>query len=436
LRREHSPALTTARLSLGRAHLLATSAIREARRMGVPTESLSLVGGLRRFAPHIDDPSLLAVAPGAQQAALLTAFAALPIVTKVMTRTPSSVTVATQRGNLTLHVTSPDDAGAALVWCTGAAPHVERLAERARTRGMRFDDARLERSDGTPIPCPTEPDLYRVLDLPFIAPELREGDAELEAAERGELPNLVSDLHIRGDLHMHSTWSDGRDTLEYMVYTSRQLGYEYVAITDHSERSMASRHLAADDIPRQREELAALRSRIQGIEVLHGVEVDIMRDGTLDFNDEQLAGFDIVLASLHDHAGHDAERLTERYLAAMRHPLVNIITHPANRSPAQSEGYDLDFDRLFAAAVATGTAMEVDGAPGHLDLDGALAKRAVAAGVTLAIDSDCHRADALSRQMRFGIGTARRGWVEPQHVLNSRSVDHVRTFVASKRARG
>jgi DNA polymerase (family 10) len=281
-----------------------------------------------------------------------------------------------------------------------------------------------------------ESDIYAALDLPLIAPELRNGADEFDAADRGELPELLAEEHIRGDLHTHSTWSDGRNTIADMVSAGKQLGYEYLAITDHSERSWSSRKLAAADIGRQREEIENLRSRVRGIEILHGIEVDIMPDGSLDFADEILAGFDIVLASLHDAADQDAAQLTERYLRAIRHPLVNVITHPANRSPAVSAGYRLDFDRLFRAAAETGTAMEVDGAPGHLDMDGELARRAAAAGVTIAVDSDCHRVEALSRQMRFGVGTARRGWLEPEHVLNTRTAHDVRDFVARKRARG
>jgi DNA polymerase (family 10) len=208
-----------------------------------------------------------------------------------------------------------------------------------------------------------------------------------------------------------------------------------MAITDHSERSFASRKLRRSEIPKQRAEIDALRSRITGIEILQGIEVDIMHDGSLDFDDSTLEAFDIVLASLHDHGGHTPERLTERYLKAIDHPLVNVITHPTNRSPAGFSGYDLDFDRIFTAAAGTGTALEIDGAPGHLDMDGILARRAVAAGVTVVIDSDCHRADALARQMQFGLGTARRGWIEPQHVLNTRNLDAVRDFVSKKRAR-
>jgi DNA polymerase (family 10) len=234
---------------------------------------------------------------------------------------------------------------------------------------------------------------------------------------------------------MHTTWSDGRNTIEEMVLAGSQLGYQYVAITDHSERAWSSRKLAREDIPRQQEEIRAVRRLVPDVEILWGVEVDIMRDGSLDFDDETLARFDIVLASLHDHGGHDGARLTERYLRAIRHPLVNVITHPANRSPAITPGYSLDFDALFAAAAETGTAMEVDGAPGHLDMDGALARRAVAAGVTVVVDSDCHRADALARQMRFGLATARRGWIEPRHVLNTRSIEAVREFVAKKRGK-
>ena len=257
--------------------------------------------------------------------------------------------------------------------------------------------------------CASEDDLYATLDLPFIAPELRSGDGEIDTAERGDLPRLVSDPHIRRDLHTHSTWSDGGNTIDDMVGAASRLGYAYIAITDHSERAAASRTLRATDVSKQRDEIEKLRATVRGIDILYGVEVDIMPNGSLDFDDEILAGFDIVLASLHDSGGDDEARLTDRYLRAIRHPLVNVITHPTNRVPGRSRGYALDLDRLFAAAAETGTAMEVDGAPGHLDMDGLVTRRAASAGVTISIGSDCHRIQALGRQMRFGVGTARRG---------------------------
>ena len=416
--------------------MLASQAIRDARRAGIGAETISAVGSIRRFEPEVDGVSLLAIAPPAEQKRLLHAFSRLPIVTDIGAETSCSVTALTERGAVTLHVAPMEHGGTALAWHTGSPAHIEQLQVRAERAGLRLAQARLADADGHFISCPTEEDLYTRLGLPFIAPELRSGDGEIEAAERGELPRLVSELHIRGDLHMHSTWSDGRNTMADMANASKQLGYEYLAITDHSERAGASRVLAAADVPAQRQEVEALRARVRGIELLHGIEVDIMPDGSLDFDDDLLEGFDVVLASLHHPGGDDPERLAERYLGAMRHPLVNVITHPANRAPGRSTGYALDFDRLFATAADTGTALEIDGAPGHLDLDGVLARRAVAAGVTLVIDSDSHRMDALGRQMRFGVGTARRGWIEPQHVLNTRPVEEVRSFVARKRARG
>ena len=409
--------------------------MREVRRAGLPTDDVMPLGSLRRWAPDVGDVSLLAVAQPAAHDEVLDGFLRLPPVTAVLARLPSSVEAATDRGRVRLHVTTPEDAGAALVWHTGSRRHTDQLQNRARGVGLVLRDGLLSRLNGALVSTPDEEDVYRRLNLPFIAPELREGLDEIDIAERGGLPALVSASDIRGDLHMHSTWSDGRDSIQHMVLAAKQLGYEYVAVTDHSERAFASRKLLALEIPIQREEIHALRARIHGIEILHGIEVDIMPDGSLDFSDAQLEGFDIVLASLHDDHGDEGPRLTERYMQAMRNPMVNIITHPANRAPALSPGYDLDYERLFETAVATGTAMEVDGAPGHLDMDGAVARRAANAGVMLAIDSDCHRAEALERQMRFGIGTARRGWVQASHVLNARSADDVRAFVARKRGR-
>ena len=430
---EHA-ALTTFRISLGRAHLLATSLIREATRAGIPASSLSRVGSLRRFAPDVGDVAVLAGISSAHQADVLSRFSTLPMVTGVLARTPSTAVVSTTKGRAKLHVVAPDHVGTGMVWHTGSRAHTALLQQRAERCGLTFADAQLRRN-GVPVAAPTEDVFYGHLRLPEIPPELREGHDEVARAESGDLPQLVTTADIRGDLHMHTTWSDGRDTLEMMVYSAKSLGYEYVAITDHSERAWSSRKLSAADVPRQREEIEAVRRHLQGIDVLHGVEVDIMKDGSLDFPDPLLEGFDIVLASLHDHGGQSGEELTARYLKAIRHPLVNVITHPANRSPAVSDGYDVDFDRLFAAAAETGTALEIDGAPGHLDMDGSVARRATAAGVTVTIDSDCHRAEALSRQMRFGVGTARRGWVESPHVLNARRAPDVRAFVAAKRAR-
>lgn len=397
------------RIPLGRAHVLASSIIHELRNAGAEADVLTPVGSLRRFSPDVGDVSLFASADAAGRAQLLTAFTSLPSVKQVEARSASGATISTVRGPVTLHVADRAVAGPSLVWLTGSLAHVHAVAGFAADRGMRFEGGWLLDAANKDICCESEEDFYELLGLRFIPPELRHGNDEIAAAREGRLPRLISDIDIRGDLHMHSVWSDGRDSVESMVRTSADLGYEYVAITDHSQSAWSSNKLALSDIDKQRAEIQALAGHYPGIRILHGVEVDIMKDRTLDFDDEVLAGFDIVLASLHDHGGQSRDELTERYLAAIRSPYVDIITHPMNRTPAVSDGYDLDLDRIFAAAAETGTAMEIDGAPGHLDLDGYIARRAAAAGVTLVIDSDCHRAEYLRRQMRFGVGTARRG---------------------------
>jgi len=262
---------------------------------------------------------------------------------------------------------------------------------------------------------------------------MRETGEEVDAAEAGRLPDPVRVEHMRGDLHMHSDWSDGRNTMDAMVSAAEALGYEYVAITDHSVSSGIARGLDIARLDRQREAVAALREAHPGIAVLHGAEVDILEDGSLDFPDEVLASLDVVLASLHDPADHDGARLTDRYVAAMRHPLVQIITHPTNRLVPGREGYPLDERRLFEAARETGTLLEIDGAPGHLDMDGPMARRAVAADVEVTVDGDCHRAEWLGRQMLFGVATARRGWVEAGRVANTRPLEALRTRLHRKR---
>src|SRR5262249_45726594 len=277
-------------------------------------------------------------------------------------------------------------------------------------------------------------EIYAAIGLPCIPVEIRNGGDEIAAAAAGTLPDLVSRRHIRGDLHMHSTWSDGRDSIQAMTAACVALKYEYIAITDHSPHSAATRNLSVDGVKNQAEEIDQVRERYPGMTILHGCEGDILPDGRLDFPDRILEQFDIVLASLHERAGHSAEQLMTRYLTAMKHPLVAIITHPTNRMIPNARGYDLDYDRLFAAAAETRTILEIDGAPAHLDLDGALARRAVRAGATVAINSDCHRAEWLDRQMIFGVKTARRGWVEPRHVVNTRSIDELRAVIAAKRA--
>ena len=371
-------------------------------------------GDVRRFEPIVE--SLVLVGRAADPVLAMDALAAMSRVEGVIHRDARRIAVAMQGEYVDIRVAAPDEYGTMLFRATGAAEHVEAIQRR---RG--------------PSLSAHEEDVYTRAGLPFIPAELRQGAGEIEAAAAGRLPELVELGQMRGDLHAHTDYSDGRDPLDVMVAAAAARGYEYIAITDHSAGAAAARTVSADELRRQADEIARLRAQYPGMAILHGIEVDILPDGRLDFADALLEPLDIVLASLHDRAGQDSRRLTTRCVAAIRHPLVNVITHPSNQLVGRRAGYEMDYDAIYAAAAETGTALEIDGAPSHLDLDAEHARAAVAAGVTVCIDSDAHRAPALERQMRLGVGTARRGWVEARHVLNTRPLDELRRFLAAKR---
>lgn len=391
------------------------------------------VGSLRRGEEMVGDIEVLA--PAADPSRALDLLLGLPEIARSLHRSPRRLYLLIDRAQVGVRCPEPERAGAALLYLTGSAAHFDGLRTLAAERGWTLDAAGLLKTPGSAPLAGSEEEIYAALDLPWIPAEIRNGADELAAARSGTLPTLVSRADICGDLHMHTQWSDGRDATEAMVEMCLLLGYAYLAITDHSPHSRASRNLSVDGVRRQADEIAALRERYPQITILHGCEADILSDGRLDFNDRVLEQLDIVLASLHEEGGDSPERLLRRYLSAMRHPMVTMITHPTNRLVPNRAGYDLDYDRLFAAAVETGTIVEIDGAPAHLDLNGALARRAVAAGASVAINSDGHRAELLGRQMRLGIQTARRGWVEPRHVLNTHTVGEIRAQIAAKRAR-
>jgi len=421
------------RLLLGRA-LGAVDLLVAAMGRAQPSLTLYPAGALRRFEPTVGD--LLVLAAGDEPRAAVTAWADGLPATDVRWRSRDAVTFLWDGEEITLRAVAETALGAALVHYCGSREHVAQLAGRARERGLRLTPAGLVDATGRVRPASTEAALYAALDLPWIPPERRHGLDEIALAERGAFPPAVAVADIQGDLHTHTVWSDGRDTTEMVIRSARALGYRYLAITDHSPTSKASRTLSIEGIAQQAREIEALRPAYPELTILHGCEVDILPDGSLDLPDPVMAGLDIVLASLHDAAGQPPDRLLARYLGAMAHPLISVVTHPANRMPGRANGYDLEWDRFFAAARDTGTAVEVDGAPGHLDLDGHLARQAVETGATVVIDSDGHFAERFGRQMRMGVGTAARGGVEARHVLNARGLDAVRTFIADKRRRG
>lgn len=390
-------------------------------------------GSLRRGEDLIGDIEL--VVSSDRPADVIEDVASRLEITRWLHRSARRAYVLADRLQIGVRVAEPANAGATLLHLTGTPAHLEALRAHAELRGWRLSTLGLATPHGTPRETAFEREIYETLKLPPIPAEIRRTGEEVAVAARGELPTLVTRADIRGDLHMHTMWSDGRDSVEAMVVACRALGYEYLAITDHSPHSAASRNLSAESVEQQADEIARLREQYPEIAILHGCEVDILANGSLDFPDRVLERFDLVLASLHEREGHGPERLLDRYVSAMRHPLVAMITHPTNRLVPNRPGYDLDYARLFDAAIATKTLVEIDGSPVHLDLDGDLARQAIAAGATVCIDSDCHRAEMLERQMGLGVLMARRGWVQARHVLNTRPLDEVRRTIAAKRGR-
>jgi DNA polymerase (family 10) len=377
-------------------------------------QGLEPSGSVRRAEPLVT--SLAIVGRAALPTRAIDAVAALPIFSDVIYRASRRLLVLFQGHEVDVRFGAPDEYGTLLFTTTGPAAHVVEVQKR---RGVRMSASETE--------------IYTHAGLAYLPPQLRESDDALEAARLRRVPRLVQREDIRGDLHMHTTYSDGQDSLRRMIMAAHALGYEYMAITDHSEHAGASRTVTPSDLARQRDEIDAVREDAHGLTILQGLEVDILPTGALDCADAVLKRLDVVLASLHDSAGHGRQRLTERCLAAIHHPLVSVITHPSNQLVGHRPPYDMDYDAIYAAAAETGTALEIDGAPSHLDLDGGRAREAALAGVTLVIDSDCHRARALDRQMCLGVGTARRGWVEPRHVLNTHPIGDVLAFLARKR---
>jgi DNA polymerase (family 10) len=282
------------------------------------------------------------------------------------------------------------------------------------------------------ITCRTEEEVYATLGMAYIPPEMRLGIGEIQAALDGSLPRVVELSDLKGDFHLHSTYSDGRDTLETMIAACAARGYAYHSISDHSW-GRGSIGVDPNELREQRRRVRELGDRY-GIRTLCSTEVDIRADGSLDYDDEILAELDIVVASVHSAFNQSRDAMTARLVRAMENPYVNVIGHPTGRNVETFAGYDFDHDAVFAAAARTGTALEIDGQPSRLDLPSPLARRAREFGVTFTCDSDAHSAAQLAN-VAYAVGQARRAWLTAAEVLNARPLEEVLAFVGAKRAR-
>jgi DNA polymerase (family 10) len=328
-------------------------------------------------------------------------------------------------------VTTPVNVGAVLVQATGSEQHLDELASHASARGFSLTGAALWRGSEF-VPAPDEERLYGALGLPFLPPELREGQGEVAAAARGELPHLLELRDLRGFLHCHTNYSDGSNSVEQLAVACRAAGYQYIGITDHSQAAAYAGGLTSDDLLRQADEIDEVNGRLEGIRVLKGVEADILADGTVDFEEHVLARLDFVIASIHSRFNMSPPDMTARMLAAMDNRYLTIIGHPTGRLLLSRDPYGIDLDAIIEKAARQGVALEINADPHRLDLDWRVLRRARAGGAMISIGADAHSIQGIGN-VEFGVGMARKGWLGPDDILNARSVEDFTAYARRRR---
>lgn len=420
----------TGRTPLGVAWSLAQALLDELRAMPEVVQA-SPAGSLRRMRDTVGDLDLLVAST--EPEAVMARFRELPQVAEVLLSGLTKTSIRTHEGiQADLRVLEPARWGTALQYFTGSQAHNVRLRGLALERGLSLSEYSLKREDGSEILCPTEEEVYALLGLPPIPPELREDRGEIEAALAGRLPALIERSQLRGDFQFHTVRSDGRDTLLEMAQAARAAGLEYAVVTDHSYSLGITRGVSAEELRRQRAEIESINELMGGtFRLLAGVEVEVRADGTLDLPDEELAGLDLVVAAVHSGLRGERERLTARMLAAIHNPHVDIIAHPTGRLIGEREEADLDMEAIFRAAAEHGTALEINGYTRRLDLNDVHVRRAVELGVTLVISSDAHDVRGFAN-LSWGVAMARRGWATAGQVLNTRSAEDVLAWARSR----
>lgn len=386
-------------------------------------EAITPAGSLRRGRETVGDLDLLVTGPDA--AAALGRFIANPRVTQVLGQgeNKASATVGGEGLQVDVRALPPDSFGAAMQYFTGSKDHNVAIRTRAVRMGLKLSEYGLFRiEDEGKVAGATEAGVYEALGMPWIPPELRENSGEIEAALEGKLPELVELPQIRGDLHMHTTETDGRATLEEMAEAARALRYEYIAVTDHSKALAMANGLDEKRAVAFARRVRQLDRDGLGIRVFSGIECDILKDGALDLAADALAELDLVIASVHSNMHLEAAEMTDRLLRALEAPQVRILGHPTGRMLLEREGYPFDFDRVAAEAATRGVWLEINASPQRLDLSAPLVRAARSKGARFAISTDAHHPSHLA-SMRYGVVTARRGWLAPADVVNTMPLD-------------
>ncbi len=385
-----------------------------------PIHQIQIAGSIRRWKDTVRDIDILATSQNPK--AVMNAFIHRSDVKEVLMHGPTKSSVIVREGlQVDLRVVEEDCFGAALAYFTGSKAHNIRLREMAVRSGLKINEYGVfKERDDKKLAGRREEDVYRLLGLPFIPPELREDSGEIEAAAAGRLPELISPSDIRGDLHVHTMRSDGSHDFDELITAAREHGYEYIAITDHSKGLGIARGLSADKLIEEKKAIAALNRKLRGFKVLAGVEVDIRGDGRMDFDDEILGQLDIVVASIHSGFRQSREQITKRLVSAMRNPYVSVIAHPTGRLIGERDPYEVDMHEMLRVARETKTAVEINAYPLRLDLNDIYVRKAKEMGVRFVISTDTHVVNQFDF-MEYGVSIARRGWLEKRDVLNSLS---------------
>ncbi|MBI2219495.1 MAG: DNA polymerase/3'-5' exonuclease PolX [Candidatus Rokubacteria bacterium] len=394
-------------------------------------DRIEIAGSARRMRETVKDIDILVTSR--EPARVLQVFTTMPSVLDVAARGDTKATVRHQDGiDIDLRVVEPDAFGAALQYFTGSKDHNVRVREIAQKRGLRISEYGVfDEATGGRVAGATEEDVYATIGLPWIPPELRENGGEIEAARDGRLPDLVTAEHIRGDLHAHTDWSDGQLSLEKLVEAAEARGYEYVIVSDHSKASTIARGLGPDALRAQIRAIRELQPRYR-IRILAGTECDILADGSMDFPDELLAECDVVLGAVHSRFTQDREAMTRRIVRGLGNPWLNILVHPTGRLIGSREPYGVDLEAVFAAARRHGKAVEINCSPDRLDLGDIHARLAGELGIPIAVSTDTHDLSNLDL-LELGIGVARRAWLTPAHVVNTRPLADLLAWARPRR---
>jgi DNA polymerase (family 10) len=389
-------------------------------------------GSYRRKKETVGDLDVLAISSRGED--VIAEFVEYEDVEEVVSQGETRSTVVFRSGlHVDLRVVEEGSYGAALLYFTGSKQHNITLRNMALEQDLKVNEYGVWDTSGDPeepeqIAGETEEEIYGLFDLPWIPPELREDRGEVAAAKEGALPELVTLEDLRGDLQTHTTASDGRASLKEMAEAARDLGHEYMAVTDHSGYIGVTQGLDADELAERIDEIDGLNETIEGVRVLKGVEVDVLEDGKLDLPDNVLSKLDVVVFAIHSHFDLPADKQTERIIRAMDNPNVHILAHPTSRQIGKRPAYDVDIGRIMDAALERGCFLEVNAQPDRLDLDDLYCKMAKERGLKVAISTDAHATDEL-RFLRYGVYQARRGWLEPDDVVNSRSWDDLQDLL-------